>query len=977
MCNFDENQKSKDKYKVEPLQFKEHFSRMESTVGYERGFDEKKYLELEQQTGTLRKQINDSGDKYSKELNAELEKIKNLKPGEEYTQKTGTVIKYEDKKKWTGIKRKETDREYRDRVEKKLRSQSEWKHYRETDSETLKLQNADYYGRSEIVNRVNKKHVTKSLSENRKMILKRSISAMAKSDAGKDFNVPEGVEEDKLTEEERKKSEEAFKTFLDSVIEYGKYDGQYVTIIREADERFHDKASKKGKERKRAVSLRSGAASKEIELFMKMKDNLETAEDACGYDVNLAKTLQGYKDLLSKLADGDLEVPDEATELKISEIHDEQGKTIGMSKVNDKYEDKKIPLFAHEPSENDVMQGDIGDCYLVASLSSITSIEPQIIKNAIKDNGDTVTVKLFKPGIHKTEPVYIRVPKQQPHKMAANNALWVNMFELAYMEYKSYLKEQMDAIRDLISSEIATDGYKELTKKRDQIFDAFEKEADAPNKHWNSSKERRDARDWYYVEEMGKYLRSSSRGEKYITLLAKERKKAREANIIKGGRTESFIQVLTGVEQRANDVYAKRHSDDLNRLTFIYDDVMKNAVSEDSKKKIMKTDSYESQKKTLEEEIAALEEQLKTTTLEKDVAKAEALKLKKFLKKPEKSKAQSGSVPEKKEENESESARAESAYNEYTRLHNEIEAINTRLSDAKKEFKQYKERSDRAEDYKSIAECIIKKHLDDCICTENQFITEKEVFYTKMISRDQLGPLAEKAQKEFLEQGYIEGMLGGLTSKDSAAKIYKKYENDDQAKKEIADMAKALMAEFVKNKEKNTVLNYERFSGNYSELALKTYKDISDAVNSNKVITAGTFDFAMEGLKKEKTGESVFNGIASTHAYSIIGIKEIKENVDGKEKITHFVRVKNPWGSYHTVYEKNDQGKIEMKESRDTVTEGINEIELNDFMERFRTITYTDPKEIMQKQRGEIDEIREEKRKRSEALKAKEAEEKV
>ena len=80
----------------------------------------------------------------------------------------------------------------------------------------------------------------------------------------------------------------------------------------------------------------------------------------------------------------------------------------------------------------------------------------------------------------------------------------------------------------------------------------------------------------------------------------------------------------------------------------------------------------------------------------------------------------------------------------------------------------------------------------------------------------------------------------------------------------------------------------------------------------------------------------------------------------GAEKITRFVRVRNPWGHCHTVYEKNAQGKIEMKDSTNAVTEGINEIELNDFMERFRGVTYTDPVAIMEKQRIEAEAVRKE-----------------
>ncbi len=52
------------------------------------------------------------------------------------------------------------------------------------------------------------------------------------------------------------------------------------------------------------------------------------------------------------------------------------------------------PLFIDGPSAADVRQGAIGNCYFPAALASVAAMDPEVIKNMIKDNGDgTYTVK--------------------------------------------------------------------------------------------------------------------------------------------------------------------------------------------------------------------------------------------------------------------------------------------------------------------------------------------------------------------------------------------------------------------------------------------------------------------------------------------------------------------------------------------------------------------------------------------------------
>lgn len=112
------------------------------------------------------------------------------------------------------------------------------------------------------------------------------------------------------------------------------------------------------------------------------------------------------------------------------------------------YSDKlDAPLFPHEPTPDDIMQGNVGDCYFIAALASVAANNPQMIRDMMKDNGDgTVTVRLYdekKNG--KLEPIYVNVEKSTPvyklgmtngsevrSSIGAHGSLWVQMLEKAF-----------------------------------------------------------------------------------------------------------------------------------------------------------------------------------------------------------------------------------------------------------------------------------------------------------------------------------------------------------------------------------------------------------------------------------------------------------------------------------------------------------------------------------------------------------------
>lgn len=94
-----------------------------------------------------------------------------------------------------------------------------------------------------------------------------------------------------------------------------------------------------------------------------------------------------------------------------------------------------LPIFPHEPTINDLRQGKVSNCYMLAATTSLIQHDPEAIKHIIKDNGDgTATVRLYKG---EGQPVFIRIKKEVPRLAATGGAiltsgpLWMQLIEMA------------------------------------------------------------------------------------------------------------------------------------------------------------------------------------------------------------------------------------------------------------------------------------------------------------------------------------------------------------------------------------------------------------------------------------------------------------------------------------------------------------------------------------------------------------------
>jgi hypothetical protein len=132
------------------------------------------------------------------------------------------------------------------------------------------------------------------------------------------------------------------------------------------------------------------------------------------------------------------------------------------------------PLFSkYGPRVEDVTQGQLGDCYLLASLASVAKVKPQVIRQTIADLGDGTYAVQFSVG---TAKVFVRVDADLPvdsskrlayAQLGQQSSVWVAIMEKAYAFFR-----EGDANYGSIEGGFMGDVYEELGLSHDSIFSA-------------------------------------------------------------------------------------------------------------------------------------------------------------------------------------------------------------------------------------------------------------------------------------------------------------------------------------------------------------------------------------------------------------------------------------------------------------------------------------------------------------------------
>lgn len=217
------------------------------------------------------------------------------------------------------------------------------------------------------------------------------------------------------------------------------------------------------------------AARKAVEKALQQENNEE-----------LREALSEVKYYFDKMTNGTLVVPEGAEILDCRNKRPEESGTGGRGSTRNALirkltywsDQKDTPLFAHEPTVNDLKQRLVSNCYMMASVAGLVEFSPEILKGCIVDEGDSVVVRLYERRVvHKTKeqpeeepsveeltegelqedqleddlldgfdllddieetelvPVYVRVSKEIPRIAGADalssGALWMQMIEKA------------------------------------------------------------------------------------------------------------------------------------------------------------------------------------------------------------------------------------------------------------------------------------------------------------------------------------------------------------------------------------------------------------------------------------------------------------------------------------------------------------------------------------------------------------------
>jgi len=102
-----------------------------------------------------------------------------------------------------------------------------------------------------------------------------------------------------------------------------------------------------------------------------------------------------------------------------------------------------LSLWGSGPVAGDVNQGEVGDCYFVASLAAFAGVKPSMLQESAVDLGDgTFAVQFFQGGA----PVYVRVASDfavggfSGYKFAhpgSNNTIWAAVMEKAFCYFRT------------------------------------------------------------------------------------------------------------------------------------------------------------------------------------------------------------------------------------------------------------------------------------------------------------------------------------------------------------------------------------------------------------------------------------------------------------------------------------------------------------------------------------------------------------
>lgn len=133
--------------------------------------------------------------------------------------------------------------------------------------------------------------------------------------------------------------------------------------------------------------------------------------------------------------------------------------------------------------------------------------------------------------------------------------------------------------------------------------------------------------------------------------------------------------------------------------------------------------------------------------------------------------------------------------------------------------------------------------------------------------------------------------------------------------------------------ESTTALNHKAFSEKYTSYALEVYEQIRQGQEQGKIMTASTITtFRSQQNGAGLNGEGVEQGLASGHAYTLLGVKQKGNN--------RYVELRNPWAIGTRAYDRSTLSGNITRKRQDEGTHGIFLLELNEFMDHYDDVSF-------------------------------------
>lgn len=158
------------------------------------------------------------------------------------------------------------------------------------------------------------------------------------------------------------------------------------------------------------------------------RDAVAKALGDAGLSAEARQALQAVEAYFQEMTNGTLAVPaGAAVEDHAGERPREEGQTRRGSRRNalirafTSWKNRRSdPLFAHEPTVNDLKQRLVSNCYMMAATTGLVNLSPALLKGCLRDNGDgTVTVRLYD---RRTPPEELERQRQSEKEVAERAA---------------------------------------------------------------------------------------------------------------------------------------------------------------------------------------------------------------------------------------------------------------------------------------------------------------------------------------------------------------------------------------------------------------------------------------------------------------------------------------------------------------------------------------------------------------------------